>query len=419
MARIKIGDLLVKAKLIDEMQLRAALAYQRQWGGKLGDALVAKGLLDEMMLWRGLSKQLAVPLVSLPEHAFPPGIERAVPVELCRKHSIVPLTRDNREVTIATSEPNNIAGIDEVAFRVGSRLKVVLAPDREIEWATRRLYNGEVAPCPPPRLRRVLAETEPDQGLQTQARGQMVDFTARGPSTPQHEVQGAWQAPGAAPTPSAVPAPFGVTSSASTAPDKPGVGAAGAGQAGLGAPGYGAPGHGAPGHGAPAHGAPGYGAPGYGAPAHGAPGHGAPGYGAPGFGAPGFGAPGFGAPGFGAPGFGAPGFGAGFGAAGGAAPAGAGDVPASGPPAFGAGGFGAPPPGSPVPGAAAASPFASGPPTPTGYAVGAGGAAESTTVQTEAALRETSALLRWIVEACIARGVFTRDEYVARVRAQQ
>jgi hypothetical protein len=372
MARIKIGDLLVKAGLIDDMQLQAALAHQRQWGGKLGDALVANGFLDEMMLWRGLSKQLAVPLVSLPEHAFAPGIEKVVPVELCRKHSIVPLSRDNREVTIATSEPNNIAGIDEVAFRVGARLKVVLAPDREVEWATRRLYTGEVAPCPPPRLRRVLAETEPDASLQVpQARGQMIDFTARGPSTPLHEVQGvARAAPVPAPA-AAVPAPFAAAPTAWTSPAMPGVGA--------------------------------------------------PGGGAPGFGAAGFGAPGFGAPGGGAAGFGT----AGVGAAGPGPASGLG-APSMTAPAFGVAGFGGAPTGIPAGMAAAgvptANPFASAPPSPAGYPPGAaamGAVAASTAGQTEAALRETAALLRWIVEACIARGVFTRDEYVARVRAQQ
>src|SRR5438552_3180931 len=38
--RIRIGDLLVKAGVITDLQLKAALAEQSQWGGKLGDILV-------------------------------------------------------------------------------------------------------------------------------------------------------------------------------------------------------------------------------------------------------------------------------------------------------------------------------------------------------------------------------------------
>lgn len=144
----------MKAGLIDELQLQSALAHQRQWGGKLGDILVNNGFLDEMMLWRGLSKQLGVPLVSLPEQKMVPGIEKQVPLELCQKHSIFPLSRDDKGLTIATSDPGNVGGIDEVAFRLGVRLRIVLAPDREVEWAIRRYHQGDPAQCPPPRLRR-------------------------------------------------------------------------------------------------------------------------------------------------------------------------------------------------------------------------------------------------------------------------
>jgi hypothetical protein len=175
-ARIRIGDLLVKAQLIDEMQLQSALALQRQWGGKLGDILVSNGFLDESMLWRGLSKQLGVQLISLPDERFVPGIEKQVPLELCERHQVVPVLRDDKGLTLATSDPNNIGGIDEVAFRTGTRLRVVLAPSREIEWAIRRLYHGDMTPCPPGRVRRVpqapvaepgppQAATEPPQAL--------------------------------------------------------------------------------------------------------------------------------------------------------------------------------------------------------------------------------------------------------------
>lgn len=142
------------AKLIDELQLQSALAHQRQWGGKLGDILVNNGFLDEMMLWRGLSKQLNVQLVSLPELKIIPGLEKQIPLDLCLKNSIFPIHRDDKGMTVATSDPGNIGGLDEISFRLGIRLKTVLAPDREIEWAIRRYHQGDPAPCPPPRLRR-------------------------------------------------------------------------------------------------------------------------------------------------------------------------------------------------------------------------------------------------------------------------
>lgn len=154
MPRMRLGDMLIRAGLIDEMQLNAALAHQRQWGGKLGDILVQQDVLDEMMLWRGLSRQLNVPLVSLTEIRILPELLAALPAEMCERLEIVPLARDDRSITIATSDPNNIGALDEVAFRTGLKVKTVLAPAREVEWAIRVGYHGERSVCPPPRTKR-------------------------------------------------------------------------------------------------------------------------------------------------------------------------------------------------------------------------------------------------------------------------
>ena len=42
----------------------------------------------------------------------------------------IPIARDDRTLTIATSDPNNVGASDEVAFRTGYKVKVVLAPQR-------------------------------------------------------------------------------------------------------------------------------------------------------------------------------------------------------------------------------------------------------------------------------------------------
>jgi hypothetical protein len=70
MASIRLGDLLIKAKVISESQLKAALAEQQKWGGKLGELLVRMNFLTEDMLVKALSKQMNVPSVNL--EALPP-----------------------------------------------------------------------------------------------------------------------------------------------------------------------------------------------------------------------------------------------------------------------------------------------------------------------------------------------------------
>lgn len=150
---MRIGDMLMRAGLIDEMQLSAALAHQRQWGGRLGDALIEKGFLDELMLYKGLAHQSGVPLVSLPSLDIARTAVATVPREMCERHEIVPIALGERELTVATADPSNVNGTDEVQFATGLKVKVVLAPAREIDWALRRFFRGDTSPCPPPRSR--------------------------------------------------------------------------------------------------------------------------------------------------------------------------------------------------------------------------------------------------------------------------
>ena len=146
--------MLVKAGLIDETQLTSALAWQRQWGGRLGEIIVEHGFLDEAMLWLGLSRQLGVPLVSLPGMRLSDAPLSLIPIDTCERLEVFPLSREEKTLTLATSDPSNVAALDEVSFRTGLQVKAVLAPHREVLWAIRCYCRGEQTACPPPRQRR-------------------------------------------------------------------------------------------------------------------------------------------------------------------------------------------------------------------------------------------------------------------------
>ncbi|MBI5496418.1 MAG: hypothetical protein HY904_15450 [Deltaproteobacteria bacterium] len=149
--RMKIGEMMLKAGLIDQLQLNAGLAHQRQWGGKLGSVLVELGFVDEDLLWKGLARQLGLPRAELATLAIHPAIIQRIPVELCEKHTLIPLgyREESKTITVATAEPNNTAALDEITFMTRLRTAVALAPETEIKWAIRRHYRGDGSPCPP------------------------------------------------------------------------------------------------------------------------------------------------------------------------------------------------------------------------------------------------------------------------------
>src|ERR671936_2203022 len=102
--RIRIGDLLVKAGVITDLQLKAALAEQSQWGGKLGDILVRMEFITEEVLVRALSKQTGIARADLSGEPDRAAIAK-VSAETAEEFNLVPLALqdDARTLIVAMS----------------------------------------------------------------------------------------------------------------------------------------------------------------------------------------------------------------------------------------------------------------------------------------------------------------------------
>lgn len=146
MATIKLGELLIKANVLQESQLKAALAEQQKWGGKLGEILVRMSLVTEDILVRALSKQLNVPSAPLDSiQGIPPHVKSKIPVTTARDYFALPLQLrdDGKTLVVAMVDPQNVEQID--ALRAVSKCRIVpqLAGRTAIARAFARFYEGE------------------------------------------------------------------------------------------------------------------------------------------------------------------------------------------------------------------------------------------------------------------------------------
>lgn len=158
--RPKLGELLVMAGAIDQTQLGAALADQRQFGRPLGAILVQMGYLDEETLVRTLARQLKLPIAWLRGKWVDAQVLELVPAELALKHRCLPLSvledASGKALYLAMSDPNDLEALDAVGFRVGHKVNPVLAAESELDDALRRHYesggragSGQAAPTRP------------------------------------------------------------------------------------------------------------------------------------------------------------------------------------------------------------------------------------------------------------------------------
>jgi len=141
--RIRIGDLLVKAGVITDLQLKAALAEQSQWGGKLGDILVRMEFLTEEVLVRALSKQSGIPRADLSGEPNKGALARISP-ETAEEFNVVPVgvKEEGRTLVVAMSDPGNVMVTDHVRQIAGCKIEAHLAGASAIRNAIARWYRG-------------------------------------------------------------------------------------------------------------------------------------------------------------------------------------------------------------------------------------------------------------------------------------
>lgn len=147
MPRVKLGELLVQAGIIDELQLRAALAEQRKWGHPLGRTLIELKLIDERTLVAALSKQLNIPAVdpALMER-IPRDVLQLLGYDFCLENGCVPFQHAAKGnfLDVAMTDPTNQELFDKI--RVATRCNVrphIIGPVT-IDTAIRKNFLGHV-----------------------------------------------------------------------------------------------------------------------------------------------------------------------------------------------------------------------------------------------------------------------------------
>jgi len=138
----KLGELLVAQGIISQSQLKTALEHRAQRrGGRLSSSLVALGHINEKVLATFLSKQYGIPAIALDEVMVAPELLKLVPITLCEKHGLVPLSMEGNRLTIAISDPTNVAAVDDVRFLCNRDVAVYIATESAIKALMERSYN--------------------------------------------------------------------------------------------------------------------------------------------------------------------------------------------------------------------------------------------------------------------------------------
>lgn len=139
---LKLGDLLLKAKLISQDQLSEALKLQQSSGLKLGEALVKLNAVTEDDITETLSAQFGVPSINLTHFEIDPSVLKLVAADVARKYNILPVNKTGATLTIAMSDPTNVFALDDIKFMTGYNVEPVVASEQSLQLAIDRHYGA-------------------------------------------------------------------------------------------------------------------------------------------------------------------------------------------------------------------------------------------------------------------------------------
>ena len=136
----RIGELLVRQKLISLQQLRAAQEEQQKSGESLGYALAKMGYISDKEITEFLSQQYRVQAIDLGEYEIDPEVLKLVTQDVCERHKIIPVSRAGSSLIVAMADPSNLHAIDDIKFLTGYNVEPVVSSEAAIMQAIERSY---------------------------------------------------------------------------------------------------------------------------------------------------------------------------------------------------------------------------------------------------------------------------------------
>ncbi len=138
---MSIAETLLDKGLITPEQLAQAMELRKKDGLRLDKALVRLECVSEENLLKVLSEQLGMPLIDLPNAEIDVETLRSMPAKLVYRKHMIPVSRENGCLTVATCDPFDLYAFDEVRLLTGLEIKPALALEYEIEKVIKTHYG--------------------------------------------------------------------------------------------------------------------------------------------------------------------------------------------------------------------------------------------------------------------------------------
>jgi type IV pilus assembly protein PilB len=140
----RFGQVLIDLGFLDDDQLWDVLEEAKSTGQLTGQTAVARGLITEDQLLTALADQQGLKVVNLEDLKITPEVTTLVTETMASVYKILPLTYRDNVLTIALSDPSNLAPLDDLRNLLGVKEVVAMvASPKAIAEASTKAYAGK------------------------------------------------------------------------------------------------------------------------------------------------------------------------------------------------------------------------------------------------------------------------------------
>ncbi len=127
---MELSQLLIEEGVATPEQIEAARGAHADV--RIDQALIRSGAVTEDRILRAMSHEFGMDYIDLKEVEVDTDLLRRFPTSSIYRHSLLPLYRHNGHVVVATSDPLNLEGLDELSSISGFHLSPVLTRSGEL-----------------------------------------------------------------------------------------------------------------------------------------------------------------------------------------------------------------------------------------------------------------------------------------------
>lgn len=140
--KMKLGEILLEARLIKKEQLRQALARHKKTGLKLGQYLVQHDIVSESDIVSVLADQLRLDVYRPARFSVDPELSAIVPFEMANKYQLAPLEKEEHLLRLAMTDPLDIRAVDAIESHTRIEVEPVICMEQHLIQVQKSLYGS-------------------------------------------------------------------------------------------------------------------------------------------------------------------------------------------------------------------------------------------------------------------------------------